>query len=466
MDDYILASMAERGLAIRNQKLKALRKEYLDYSGFLCPDCGEPCLPTKPVFSNDEMEPVSMTLHCDKCGDNDMRRESTRWFVVKDDAPYIVDSRAIATVLIHRFDRSSYQDRKEMFDDLIHMHEDAYCDCRALAEFTLMRKYADDCLKVCEEAIAEGFTEYMCDYLQTAPVIVMDMIRSEKTDDMKSFIDKVLSFTKGADQTDRLAFLSACASMIIRYAPLKDLIMPLYDEISLWNPAEKMDQNTFEVARYFGTVASIAVTLGLPEDGIRFNRMELNAALKVAGTEGFDENQLSIIGFCFQDNIKQFKDERGKEFADKYVEFMSKYKDSHKDVYANALLNRFEYNTNVLDSKDIDDAFDVIDLLKDPKDDSERTMLLWAYMDLGDFYAYDDDEKAIDYYECALDEAANYNIKASDGLLTIFRALCISYSGLLKGRYGARYTKFTSRLRKFGISAEELKQWTEPETEE
>jgi hypothetical protein len=44
--------------------------------------------------------------------------------------------------------------------------------------------------------------------------------------------------------------------------------------------------------------------------------------------------------------------------------------------------------------------------------------------------------------------------------------LCISYSGLLKGRYGARYTKFTSKLRKFGISAEELKQWTNPETEE
>ena len=79
--------MAERGLAIRNQKMKALRKDYLDYSGFLCPDCGEPCLPTKPVFNNDEMEPVSMTLHCDKCGDNEMRREKNRWFVVRDEAP-------------------------------------------------------------------------------------------------------------------------------------------------------------------------------------------------------------------------------------------------------------------------------------------------------------------------------------------------------------------------------------------
>ena len=458
--------MAERGLAIKNQKLKALRKDYLDYSGFLCPDCGEPCLPTKPVFNSEDMEPTNITLHCDKCGDIDIYRRSTRWFVSKDDAPYIVDSRAIATVLIHRFDRSSYADKKEMFDDLIHMHEDAYCDCRALAEFTMMRQYAEDCLKVCEEAIAEGFDEYRGDYLQTAPIIVMDMIRSGKTDDLKAFIEKAFVVGKGADQTDRLAFLSACASMVIRHAPLKDHIMPLYDEISLWNPAERMDENTFEVARYFGTVASIAVTLGLPEDGIRFNRMELNAALKVAEADGFDEDQLSVVAFCFQDNIKQFKDERGKEFADKYVDFMSKYKDTHKDIYANALLNRFEYTTNVLESKDIDDAFDVIDLLKEPKNDSERTMLLWAYMDLGDFYAYDDDEKAIDYYECALDEAANYDIKASDGLLTIFRALCISYSGLLKGRYGARYTKFTSKLRKFGISAEELKQWTNPETEE
>jgi len=458
--------MAERGLAIRNQKLKAMRKDYLDYTGFLCPDCGEPCLPTKPVFTGDEVEPVGMTLHCDTCGDNEMRREDIRWYVCKDDAPYIVDSKAIATVLIHRFDRSSYGDRKEMFDDLIHMYEDAYCDCRALAEFTLMREYAENCLKVCEEAIEAGFPEYRKDYLLTAPVIVMDMIRLGKTDGMKEFLDKVFAMAKGADQTDRLAFLSACATMVIRYAGLKDLIMPFYDEISLWNPATEMDENSFEVARYFGTVASIAETLGLPEDGIRFNRMELQSALKVAEAEGFDETQLPVVGFCFQDNIKQFKDERGKVYADQYVEFMSKYKDTHRDVYANALLNRFEYCTNSLDSRDVDDAFDVIYLLKDPKDDSERTMLLWAYMDLGDFYAFEDDEKAMEYYDCALDEASNYNIRGSSGLLTIFRALCISYSALLKGRYGSKYTAFTGKLRKLGITADELKQWTNPEVQE
>ena len=457
--------MAERGLAIRNQKLKFMRKDYLDYSGFLCPDCGEPCLPTKPVFVGEDMEPASLTLLCDKCGDNEMYRKATRWFVSKDDAPYIVDSKAIATVLIHRFDRSSYDDRKEMFDDLIHMHEDAYCDCRALAEFTLMRQYADACISICEEAIVAGFPEYMNDFLLTAPVIVMDMIRSGKTEGMKEFIDKVLAVSKDADQTDRLAFLSACSSMVIRYAELKDIIRPLYDDIAAWDPATTMDVNTFDVARYYGTVASIAEALGLSEDGIRFNRMELDSALKVAETEGFDETQLSVVGFCFQDNIKQFNDERGKEFADMYVEFMSKYRDSHKDVYANALLNRFEYCTNTLGSKDVDDAFDVIDLLKDPKDDSERTMLLWAYMDLGDFYAFNDDEKSMEYYDCALDEAANYDIKGSSGLFTIFRALCISYSALLKGRYGSKFTAFTGKLRKLGITADELKQWTTPESE-
>ena len=458
--------MAERGLAIRNQKMKALRKDYLDYSGFLCPDCGEPCLPTKPVFNNEEMEPVSMVLHCDKCGDNEMRREKNRWFVVKDDAPYIIDSKAIATVLIHRFDRSTYEDKKEMFDDLIHMHEDAYCDCRALAEFTIMRKYAEDCLVICEEAIDAGFPEYRNDYLLTAPIIVMDMIRSGKTEGMKEYLDKVLAVAKDADQTDRLAFLSACASMVIRYADLKDLIKPLYDDIVVWDPATSMDVNTFDVARYYGTVASIAETLGYHEDGIRFNKMELDAALEVAEADGFDETQLSVVGFCFQDNIKQFKDERGKEFADQYVEFMSKYKESHKDVYANALLNRFEYCTNTLESRDVDDAFDVIDLLKDPKDDSERTMLLWAYMDLGDFYAFEDDEKSMEYYDCALDEAAKYDIKGSTGLFTIFRALCISYSALLKGRYGSKFTAFTGKLRKLGITADELKQWTTPQDAE
>lgn len=457
--------MAERGLAIRNQKLKALRKDYLDYSGFLCPDCGDPCLPVNPVFSNEEVEPVRLTLRCDRCGDNDMRRESTRWFVCKDDAPYIVDSKAIATVLIHRFDRSSFGDRKEMFEDLIHMYEDAYCDCRALAEFTLMRRYADGCLDVCEEAIGAGFTEFRKDYLLTAPVIVMDMIRSGDTDGLKDFLDKAYMIGKDADQTDRLAFLSACASMVVRHSPLKDLVMPLYDDISGWDPTALMDEGTFEVARYYGTVASIAETLGLVDDGIRFNGMELDSALKVAGSEGFDESQLSVVGFCFQDNIKQFKDERGKTFADRYVDFMSKYKDDHRDCYANALLNRFEYCTNVLQSRDIDDAFDVTYLLKDPRDDSERTMLLWAYMDLGDFYAFEDDDKAIEYYECALDEAAKYDIKGSSGLFTIFRALCISYSGLLKGRYGSKYTAFTGRLRKFGITADELKQWTDPEND-
>ena len=50
-------------------------------------------------------------------------------------------------------------------------------------------------------------------------------------------------------------------------------------------------------------------------------------------------------------------------------------------------------------------------------------------------------------------------------MFTIFRALCISYSALLKGRYGSKFTAFTGKLRKLGITADELKQWTTPESE-
>ena len=458
--------MASRSLVDRNRRLRTLRDEYMDSVHFLCPACGKRCRVTDTVFKGEDLKPSDVDIECADCGAEHIFRDGDRWFVGSDRAPYLPGSSTISTVLAHRLDRDSYTDKKEMYTDLIHMYEDSFCDARYLGEYDIMGEYARKCVDVCSEAMGEGHLEFIPDYLEATSVLIFEMVTDKSVEQIPEMVRIASEIAEEATPLQRLDFLTSCADLTELYPQMTDLILDAYTELADYDPAPLAEKNLLEPVGFYGAMAVLAENMGFTEDAKIFAESALRTALRATESPDFKEDDIEALAMCFQDNIRLYRDGKGMEYADRYVDFMSGHKEDHRSSYANALLNRFEFADNVMGVIRDDDAFDAIETKRDPKDDDERVMTVWAYLDLAEAYSAEDPDKAYDYYDCALDEASKGDFRKSERLFGIFRTLCLSCSAMLKESFKSRYSSFTARLKRMGVSPQELKYWESQDSEE
>lgn len=330
--------MPEQPRSKVSDELKQYRKIYLSNTNHYCPECGSSCSVKEADYGGSEIEPVSVTIECAKCGEFTVERTGHAWTFGPDRIPYVpgMESNA-ATILARHGD--AVPDTIEGFEELIGLMVDVSNGYRANCDVENQLRSELGLNGLLREAIIKGFDFVSQMFLNLATIA---QCYSELGDAAKCnmAIDSGLEMCRQAHEVDACTFLLLTAEFETDRA-VADKAKRVYVKLRDTDPKkiEGMDNRAFSTGMYYNMLSEVARQYNFVKDYDQLLRMALDAYVDEAtGTVSADD--LSMIAACFEANLTMT--ERGDlgELAEKYVAFADRYRGVNDFYYYSALLRR------------------------------------------------------------------------------------------------------------------------------